>query len=460
MGVMNPGGLAWYFGAFIVALGLLVIVHELGHFLVAFACRVKILRFSVGFGRPLWSRRFGRDGTEWAVAAFPLGGFVKMLDEREGPVAPEEVSRAFNRQPVGRRALIVVAGPTANLLLAVLIYWVLFMHGAEELRPILAAPVAGTAAAAAGVREGETVRAVSGIPIQTLQDLRWELTQRVVNREPVSLELTDERGDLSFANLDISALDVNDLDQDLLEKLGLALFKPPLKPVIGQVGAASVAGAAGLRAGDEIVGIDGRPTISGNEVVSAIRAAPGRELALQVKRGESLLEVRVTPTAVQERGKDIGRIGITVGDAGKAHSALMIEVRYGPIAALERAVRQTWDTSALSLRLIGRMIVGELSWKNLSGPVTIADYAGQSASMGLVAYLKFLALISISLGVLNLLPIPILDGGHLMYYLLEVIKGGPLSERATEIGQQIGLSLLALLMAFAFYNDINRLVSG
>lgn len=457
---MSAGGLAWYLGAFAVALGILIVIHELGHFLVAYACRVKILRFSVGFGRPLWSRRFGRDGTEWSLAAFPLGGYVRMLDEREAPVAPEEAHRAFNRQPVWRRALIVAAGPCANFLLAVLIYWGLFMHGTEELRPILAAPPAGTAAAAAGVQAGETVRAVSGVPVQTLQDLRWELTQKVVDREPIALELVNGRGELAFRSLDISAVDVNDLDGDLLKRLGLALFRPSLKPVLGEVALGTVAEAAGLRAGDEIVGIDGKPTASWSDVTNAIRGAPGRELVLGIKRGDAFLDVRVTPTAADEGGRRIGRIGIAVRADPQAHAALVVEVRYGIDTALGRAARQTWETSVFSLRMIGRMVVGQLSWKNLSGPVTIADYAGQSASMGLTAYLRFLALISISLGVLNLLPIPILDGGHLMYYFVEVIKGGPLSERAMEIGQQIGLGLLVLLMAFAFYNDINRLVSG
>jgi regulator of sigma E protease len=457
---MSLGGLAWYLGAFAVALGVLVVVHELGHFLVARVCGVKILRFSVGFGKPLWSRRFGRDGTEWTLATFPLGGFVRMLDEREDPVAPEELGRAFNRQPVLKRMLIVLAGPVANLVMAVLIYGLLFMHGALELRPILAAPPSGTPAAIAGIQAGDTVSAVSGVPIRTLQDLRWELTRRAVSREPVELELDDARGDIAERRLDISAVDINNPDQDVFKALGLHLFRPILKPVIGEVGAGSVAAAAGLKAGDEVLAIDGRAVKSWEDVATAIRAAPDREMTLAVKRDGASLDVRLKPEAVKEAGQVIGRIGIAARDGAQAHAELMVEVQYGPVDAMARAARQTWETSTFSLRLIERMLAGQVSWKNISGPVTIADYAGQSARMGLAAYLRFLALISISLGVLNLLPIPILDGGHLLYYFVEVIKGGPLSERTMEIGQQIGLGLLALLMAFAFYNDINRLVSG
>ncbi len=457
---MSAGGLAWYLAAFALALGILVVVHELGHFLVAQASGVKILRFSVGFGKPLLSRRFGRDGTEWTLAAFPLGGYVRMLDEREGPVAPEELRRAFNRQPLGKRVLIVLAGPCANLLLAVLIYWLLFVHGTLELRPILATPTPATAAAVAGIQGGDTVRAVSGVPIRTMQDLRWEVTRRAVAQDPVELELIDQHGGITTRRLDTSSLDLNNLDGDFLKPLGLKLYRPPVKAIVGKVSPGSVAEAAGVRVGDEVVGVDDRSAANWEDVAKAIRGAPGRELRLSIRRGEQRLELRVIPSAVEERGETVGRIGIAVHDDGSAYAKIMTEVSYGPVAALGRAVQQTWETSVFSLRLIGRMVVGELSWRNLSGPVTIADYAGQSARMGLAAYLKFLALISISLGVLNLLPIPILDGGHLMYYLLEVIKGGPLSERTLEIGQQIGFGLLVLLMAFAFYNDINRLVSG
>jgi len=457
---MSIGGLVWYVGAFAVALGILIVVHELGHFTAARFCGVKVLRFSVGFGRPLVSRRWGRDGTEWAVAAFPLGGYVKMLDEREGDVAPEEIHRAFNRQSVGRRSLIVVAGPLSNLLLAVVLYWGIYLHGAEEPRPVLGAPVAGSIAEKAGIGERQTIRAVDGKQVTTWQDVRWEIVRRAVDREPVKLEVLAADGAISYPTLDLGAMAESALEGDVLRELGLTLYRPRLPAVIGRVAAGSPADAAGVSAGDEVLAIDGEPIAAWRELALAIRQAPGREVRLDLRRGEVRRSVVVVPTLVTEGGKTIGRIGIATPDMPHLHQEMFVTVRLGPVDALLRAVGQTWETSTFSLHMIGRMIAGDVSWKNVSGPVTIADYAGQSARMGVEHYVKFLALISISLGVLNLLPIPVLDGGHLMYYLAEIIKGGPLSERVMEVGQQIGLTLLILLMVFAFYNDINRLVSG
>ena len=450
----------WYVGAFVVALGILIVVHELGHFLVARWAGVKVLRFSVGFGKPLYARRLGADGTEWAIGAFPLGGYVKMLDEREGEVPAAELDRAFNRKPVGWRMLIVAAGPVANLLLAVLLYWVLFVQGVNELRPLLAQPPAGTVAAVAGVEEGDLVRSVSGVAVTTAQELRWQLMQRVMERQPIALEVLTAGDQIATRSLDMSTFDASELDADFTTPLGLLSYHPKLKPVIGAVAPGSVAAAAGLAVGDEIRAINGQRIDHWGQLVAAVKAAPGKPLAMTLVRNGLMSELDLVPEAATERGVRIGRIGVGVRDDPEVRSALFVQVRLGPSAALGKAALHTWETSLFSLRMIGRMLVGELSWKNISGPVTIADYAGQSARMGVDHYLKFLALISISLGVLNLLPVPILDGGHLLYYFIEVIKGGPLSERAMEIGQQIGLALLALLMAFAFYNDFNRLVSG
>jgi len=457
---MNLGNFMFYLAAFALALGTLIVVHELGHFVVARAIGVKVLRFSLGFGRPLWLVRIGRDRTEWAIAAFPLGGYVKMLDEREGPVASHELPRAFNRQPVGKRFLVVAAGPLANLLLAILIYWLLFMHGAEVLRPVLAAPPAATAAAAAGVENGETVRAVDGRRVRSWDELRWELVQAALSHPVVTLEVENRHHEIAALHLATGGFNAADLDTDLLQRLGLHLYRPALAPIVGEVAPASAAEQAGIRAGDRITAVAGQPVVDWREVALKIRASPGQLLSFEVQRSGVRIALQARPAAMEEGGRRIGRLGITAQDDPSLRAEMLTTVRYGVLPALGRATRQTWNTAVFSLRMIGRMIGGQASWKNLSGPVTIADYAGQSAKLGWSHYLTFLALISISLGVLNLLPIPVLDGGHLLYYMVEIIKGGPLPERVMEIGQQIGLGLLFMLMAFAFYNDINRLVSG
>ncbi len=447
-------------GAFAVALAVLIIVHEFGHYLVARWCGVKVLRFSVGFGRPLWTWRSGPDQTEWVLAAFPFGGYVKMLDEREGEVPAAEAHLSFNRQSLGRRSLIVAAGPAANFLLAIVLYWVLFMQGVTELRPVLAAPAASTAAAQAAVAEGEVIRVVSGKPVATWAEVRWEVMHLALDRLPLELEVINPRGEIAFRHIATASLEPADLEGDVLRALGLTLFRPLLKPVIGSVVADAPAARAGIRAGDEIAAIDGQPVKDWSEVARRIRQVTERALEIELLRDGKRMKVAVIPMVAEEQGRRFGRIGIGVREDPAAFEAMRITVAYGPLESAVRALRLTWETSALTLRMMGRMLTGDLSWKNISGPVTIADYAGQSARLGADHFLRFLALISISLGVLNLLPVPVLDGGHLLYHFAELVKGGPLSERAMEIGQQIGLSLLFLLMAFALYNDINRLVSG
>jgi regulator of sigma E protease len=457
---VTTGHFLFYVLAFAVALGVLIVVHEFGHYACARSFGVKVLRFSIGFGKPLLVRRFGKDGTEWTLSAFPLGGYVRMLDETEAPVAAEERHRAFNQQSVWRRILIVAAGPVANLLLAVVLYWGLFLHGVQELRPVLGSPPAASAAAQAGVTGGETVRAVSGTTITTWQDLRWEILNRALQQKEIQLDLVDRQGRASVRTLDASHTNLRDLDGDLLQQLGLELYRPQLKPIVGTLASGMPAAEAGMQPGDEILTVAGKKIEYANDVTAAVVGAIDRPLAIEFRRDGMDRVVTVTPRASGENDKRVGRIGITFKDDPATHVDMLILVRYAAAPGLAKAVEQTWQTSVLYLKLVGRMITGQLSWRNLSGPVTIADYAGQSASAGLGPYLSFLALISISLGVLNLLPIPILDGGHLLYYLAEIIRGGPLPDGVAEMGRRIGFALLVLLMVFALYNDINRLFPG
>jgi regulator of sigma E protease len=448
--------------AFVVALGVLVTVHEFGHYLVARLCGVKIKRFSVGFGKPLWMKRAGRDATEWVVAAIPLGGYVKMVDEREGEVAPADLPRAFNRQPVARRFAIVCAGPAANFVLAVAIFWLLLAYGVPALKPIIDAPPPGTPAAAAGLAAGDTILRVGSADVASWQDVRWHLLDDAFDRK--SLDLTVRaatNGSITQRSLDVSMLSYADLDRDFMKPLGLALYTPPIAPVIGKVLPDTPAARSGLRDGDVITAIAGQPIDNWQQVVTAIRGHPSVALDLKVRRADRTLNLSVTPQPVAGNGAShIGRIGVAPHVDQGAFANLVTEVRYPLLPALAHAARKTWNMSVFTLKMLGEMVIGRVSLKNLSGPITIADYAGESAHVGWVAYLGFIALISISLGVLNLLPIPLLDGGHLMYYIVEIFRGRPVPDKVIEVGQQVGMVLLVTLMAFALYNDINRLISG
>ena len=446
--------------AFAFALGSLIVVHELGHYLVARLCGVKVLKFSVGFGRALATRRFGRDQTEWVIAAFPLGGYVKMLDEREGQVATSELPRAFNRQRVWRRFLIVLAGPVANFLFAIVLYWLIFMHGVPGIKPVIGTVTPGSPAAQAQFAPGETIVKIGPHPVATWQDARWFLLKYAVERSVVVLEVHDERARIFWRNLDLSGLKPGDLDSDFLRTLGFARLQPPLPPVIGRIVAGSAAERSGLQADDRIATIDDEPVARWEQVVSAISASPGKARVLGIVRGGALLRITVTPDAVSEGAGTIGRIGAAPRVDPAVMQKYVVEVRYPPGMSLIKAIDRTWDTSVFSLRMLGKMMLGEVSLKNLSGPITIAEYAGQSAQYGWISYLVFLSLISISLGVLNLLPVPLLDGGHLMYYMLEIAKGSPVSDKAMEIGQHVGMGVLLLLMVFALYNDITRLINN
>ena len=446
--------------AFVVALGILIVVHEYGHYLAARLCNVKVLRFSVGFGKPLLVWRRGRDATEWILAAIPFGGYVKMLDEREGPVEPAERARAFNRQNVWRRIVIVAAGPVFNLLFAIAVYAGLFLHGLPEPRPILGEPPPGTFAHAAGLHAGDTVRSVGGEPIETWQELRWRVIQGALQRESLALEISNDREAIAHRKLDMTSFPSADFEGDALERIGLRLYRPPLDPVFGTIVPNSPAERAGLKVGDRVLEAGGKPVRYWEEVVQAIRARPGATLRLAIERNGERSSVEVVPDATNLGGTQIGRIGAAPQIPAAHAERMMIRVQHGFGEALWKGLAKTGDIAVFSLKMLGKMLMGEVSWRHLSGPVTIADFAGQSAQMGWISYVTFLALISISLGVLNLLPIPLLDGGHLMYYAIEIVKGKPVSERFMELGQRVGLALLLVMMAFAFYNDLNRLMTG
>lgn len=443
--------------AFLATLAILIVFHEFGHYLVARLAGVKVLRFSVGFGKVV-AQRTDRHETEWALSAVPLGGYVKMLDEREAPVPQELLGQAFNRKPLGARAAIVAAGPLANFLLAILLFWGLFMTGVPILKPVLGEPPAGSPAALAGIRAGESVLSVNGEAVESFQDLHWLALKHAIGQDSVKLETLDAGNHLSERILTVGEQD-DSFEQSPLKALGLVRYLPPLEPVLGDL-ADGVASRAGLMTGDRILAVDDRPVDTWDQVVSAIRAAPGKPLRLKIERAGSSRSFTLVPEVVEGQGLPFGRIGAAPRMDPELFAPYHGEARYGVFEALSRAVARTWDLSVFSLEMLGRMIIGEVSIKNLSGPITIADYAGQSAQTGWAAFVAFLALVSVSLGVLNLLPVPLLDGGHLLYYLAEFLTGRPVSEQVQEIGQKIGIGLLSLLMFFALYNDIQRLFLG
>jgi len=446
--------------AFVLALGLLIAVHEFGHYRMAVACGVRVLRFSIGFGKPLYRWQPKGSSTEFAIGAFPLGGYVRMLDEREAPVPQAERHFAFNNQPLRSRIAIVAAGPLANLLLAVFLYAVVNWSGVQLPVPILASPEAGSIAAGAGVVGGERVARAGLVDAElqdmtSFEDLRWVLTRGALEKRDVRLVLSGsthpERADLV---LKLSTMDVGEADAQLFRRIGIGA--PFTQPVIGQLVAGAAADRAGLRPGDVVRQVGTVPVVDGQQLRQLIRssAASGEAPATvwRISRGSSELEVTVKPERALEGSVAVGRIGAYVGAMPE-----LVLVRYGALEGLWRGVVRCTDVSVLTLRMMGKMLIGEASLKNLSGPLTIADYAGKSAGMGLTQYLLFLALISVSLGVLNLLPLPVLDGGHLMYYLWEGITGKPVSEVWTERLQRGGVAVLMAMMAIAIFNDINRL---
>lgn len=447
--------------AFVLALGVLIFIHEMGHYLIARIFGVKVLRFSIGFGKPVFVKTLGLDQTEWAVGTFPLGGYVKMLDEREGPVSQNELHRAFNQQSVYRRSAIVIAGPIANLLLAILLYWGIFMLGVPGLKPVIGDVPVKTPASMAEFQKGELILKVNQEPVKTWQEVRWALLQSSFQNSSVIMEVENERGELAFRHLSTLGVSADDdQNEDILSVLGLVHFQPELFSKIGQLTADGAATRDGLQVDDEIISVNKQPITHWEAFFKLVRANPGIPMHLEVSRHSTRINLIVTPDAIKDKGKVVGKIGAGPWIDPAQQKKLMIEVSYPPLRALQEGIIKTWDTSIFSLKMLWRMVTGRVSLKNISGPITIADYAGQTAHMGWLPYLSFIALISISLGVLNLLPIPLLDGGHLLYYMIEIIKRSPVSERVMWVGQQVGIVILLTLMAFAFYNDVNRLLTG
>lgn len=442
--------------AFIVVIGLLVTVHEFGHFIVARLAGVKVLRFSIGFG-PAIVRWGGRDGgTEYVLAALPLGGYVKMLDEREGEVPESERALAFNSKSIGRRLAIVSAGPAFNFLFAILAYWIVFMVGIPGARPIVGDVAPASVASRAGIQEEDLIVAVNGEETSTWSAVNIALLEAVLEPGPVRVRVQDSDGTERDAVFDVENPRPLTEPGALLPGLGLSEWFPP--PTIANVSDGSPAAMAGLRPGDRILESNGMQVRDSREWIEQIQHSADEPMTLRVRRDGRDLALHVTPEAfTQDDGTRVGRIGAEVGYPEELRDRLFTVERHGFFAAFGAGVAQTADVSMLTLRVLGRMLVGDVSLKNLSGPINIADYAGRSASYGPVSFLVFLAIVSVSLGVLNLLPVPILDGGHILFLAWEALRGAPPSPMAEAIGQRIGIVLLVLLMSVAFYNDIARL---
>jgi regulator of sigma E protease len=444
-------GSVWWL---LVTLGLLVTFHEFGHFWVARRLGVRVLRFSIGFGRPLWQRT-GRDGTEYVVAAIPLGGYVKMLDEREGDVAPEQLQHSFNRKSVWARIAIVAAGPAANIVFAIAAFWLMFVVGKPDFLPIVAPPTG--LAAEAGLREGDRLLQLGDHPLESWTDSTISLVEAVLDRADVTLRVADANGNQRTLTLPMSRLDPALDEREALDALGIRSRRQVIEPVVGKVIAGRPAERAGLRDGDRILTINDHPVADFAALYARIQSEAARDpaLTLAVRRDGNLLTLRATAEASTDAaGKQNFQLGLMAPPAVRD-----TVLRYGPLAAIPAAVRETWRLTSTTVVFLKHMALGRASLDNVAGPIGIAQVANSSASLGVAWFLSFLALMSLSIGILNLLPIPVLDGGHLLYYLIELLKGSPVSERVLVAGQYVGLALLAGLMGLAFFNDIVRLIS-
>jgi regulator of sigma E protease len=458
---VNGINFLWSLLAFTGAIVIMVVFHEWGHYQVARWCGVRVLRFSVGFGRVLWKWQKSPQHTEWAISAIPLGGYVKMLDQREGPVQEKDLPYAFDQQTLLRRTLIVLAGPLANFLLAVLLYWLLLMAGMPGLKAFVDEPVTGSPAAVAGIHAGDEVLLFNGQAVEDWSDFNVRILQAALSHEVVELSLRTADGRMLNRSLDLTRFEAGGDDPDLARRVGLIPWKIPLEPVVGQVIAGTAAEAAGLRPGDRILSIQGKPVVSWQELVKIIHANPEVALELELRRNGQWMKLQATPARRQDSaGHAVGILGVTPRLDEASKNRMTTIVRQPPLAALGGAFGKTLEMTRLTLQSLKGMLTGELSARNVGGAIQIADYAGQAARVGWAAYFSFIAFISIGLGVINLFPIPVLDGGHLMYHVAEWVRGRPLSEQTMMLSQKVGFAILMMLMGFALYNDIQRLITN
>jgi regulator of sigma E protease len=452
--------------AFIVTIAILVLFHEYGHYQVARWCGVKVLKFSFGFGRVLYSKQLGQDKTEFALSIFPLGGFVKMLDEREmssdelAGIDDMTLARAFNRQSVWKRIAIVIAGPLANLLLAVFLYWILYSQGVVGIKPMLGEIPVGSPAKIAQFEPGQLITDVGGTTVHSWQDVEWAMLRKSMGSNQIEITTRDQHQMTMKHHIDLTSLKSSDFEGAFMDKLGLSPMMPKSKPLIGEVVKGSVAEKAGLRPNDTVLSLNGEAINTWDQLVTMIQQNPGKTLPMLIARDKETISMQITPQSKTSAGVVRGYIGAGVKLDDHVMKDMLIVSQYSLSEALTKAFNKTAELSAFTFKSIGAMFKGTASLKSISGPITIANYAGMSAHLGIKAFIGFLAMISISLGVLNLLPIPVLDGGHLLYYIVEIVRGKPVTDRIMGISQRIGLSFIFLLMVFALFNDVTRLVSG
>lgn len=442
---------------FLIAISILVSIHEFGHFWVARRLGVKVLRFSIGFGKPIWKTTFGADKTEFVIAALPLGGYVKMLDERDSDVDKEELSRTFNRKPVASRLAIVVAGPLFNFFFAIIAYWLMFSVGLTSFKPIVGEVLPETPAAMAGLKTTQEIIDINDMPTPTFEVATEQLMLGFLDKKTLHLTVKNHDDSIEQLNLDLSAIKVEFKPEQLFSTIGFYPWKPSVPATIDNIQVESPASKAGILPGDTITYINSKQINNWSDLVKYISLHPTDELFFTLRRGNSIEHISLTPTLVEHNGKQIGQVGFIKNSFPPIPEHMVAEYRYPVFTSIEKAITETWDKTLLSIRLLGKLVAGDIAFKHLSGPIGIAQHAGRSAEAGLAWFLGFLAILSINLGILNLLPIPMLDGGHLMYYTIEAIKGKPVSKTLEMIGQRLGVAFLIVLMSLAFYNDLARI---